>query len=564
MNDFLSNRKRTTVTSRSVQQLTDTRWVYLALAVMVALSLIPIWLFDYFPSQDGPVHINSVSVLNDYQDNALYQRFYTEQWQLTANQAFFALYALLARVLPLELVQNLILSLYIIATPLAVLAALRLAGGSPYAALLVMPALYSLVLYMGFFSFCLSLGVFALVLGLYFYYVKRPSWQRAVMLAASLYGLYLLHPLAALWAMVLIALYTLTDVLKTRHWRKTWVMLACLAPTALTIIGFWLAKSIRLAKFTGSVTETSGADELALGFIKSLVSNPLTPLQKLNYLLDSLTFTPAWLTAVYYLVLGVLSFLAVRSLRRSATLAQRSAFVGAGMMVLVMLLAPERLDEFGWLPARLLPLVIISLVMALGSVSLPRRIWRVAGVAALVITSLSLFYRLPAHAGFAETIEQYRSASEVLEPNSVFLPINFDVFYNDEERQEARLRPEFLPLQHAASYLLLDKPLVNLRNYQASKPYFPLRHRLSHDPATALSPDDQLSSFHGAPLHLDLERFEARTGETLDYVLIWGTPENPNSPDIVDFFEQLAAGYELSTTIDGDETMRVYERAASE
>ena len=208
----------------------DTRWVYIGLALMIILGLVPIWLFDYFPSQDGPVHLNSVGVLNDYGSNALYQRFYTEQWQLTANQAFFALYAGLGKFLPLEIVQKLLLSLYVVTTPLALLMALRVLDGAPHAVLLIVPVLYSLALYMGFFSFCLSLGLFSLTLASYFYFAKRPSWRRALGLALSLYALYFIHPLAALWAMGTIAVYTLADSFRDHRWTRAITVLACIAP----------------------------------------------------------------------------------------------------------------------------------------------------------------------------------------------------------------------------------------------------------------------------------------------------------------------------------------------
>ena len=290
----------------------------------------------------------------------------------------------------------------------------------------------------------------------------------------------------------------------------------------------------------------------------------------MTYLLSSLPLIPGWLSALYYLLLGVLSFAAVRSWRarqaesegrtRPLSAYQNSALIGAGVMVLALILAPERLDEFGWLPARLLPLVVITLTLGLGSAPLSKRVWRVASVGALILGSATLLYRLPAHAALANTLSDYRSVSTLLEPNSVILPIHFDVLYSKEESDASKYRAEFLPFHHAAGYLLLDKPFINLRNYQASKTYFPLRHRASHDPVTQLSPTAEPSNFQGAPLRVRLEQFEVNTGETLDYVLVWGTPENSTAPDVLDFFDQLEAGYKLVGTVESSEMMQVYER----
>ena len=437
------------------------RLFWLSFGVTILLSLIPVWGFDYFPSQDGPVHLNSVAVLRDYREVPTYQHVYEPAWMFTTNQAFFWLYVNLGKFVPLLLAEKLLISLYLVAAPLALLLVLRWARSSPWAALPLVPALSSLALYMGFYSFCLSVPLFTLCLGAYQRFNRQPGWKVGLLLALLVYLTYLVHILAALWAIGLTGLYSLLDTWRSRGLKPLSALLG-LVPTLVILFAFWLERSTRLASFSEEASAAS-ALELPLTFVARLFGTPLGPLEKLRYLLGSLPYTPAWLVGLYFALLLALSALAWRSARRAGRLP--SALSGGLVMLLGLLLTPERIDEFGWMPGRLFPLVVVALCLGIGSARLPKRVWQMGGLLTLGITLLTLPYRLPAHAEANAELSAYRVLGKALPPNSVVLPVHLDALFTTEERAAANKRPTFSPLYHAAGYLLLDKPLVNLRNY---------------------------------------------------------------------------------------------------
>ena len=41
-------------------------WLTLVFVVLLLAHLAPIWFFDYFPSQDGPVHLENANILLNY------------------------------------------------------------------------------------------------------------------------------------------------------------------------------------------------------------------------------------------------------------------------------------------------------------------------------------------------------------------------------------------------------------------------------------------------------------------------------------------------------------------
>ena len=50
----------------------------LLLLALIVAHLIPLWAFQYFPSQDGPVHIENANIILDYfqPDRAIFRVYY--------------------------------------------------------------------------------------------------------------------------------------------------------------------------------------------------------------------------------------------------------------------------------------------------------------------------------------------------------------------------------------------------------------------------------------------------------------------------------------------------------
>ena len=51
--------------------------------ILLSIHLIPIWAFEFFPSQDGPVHIENASVIRDYYhpERSIYAKYYVFKFE---------------------------------------------------------------------------------------------------------------------------------------------------------------------------------------------------------------------------------------------------------------------------------------------------------------------------------------------------------------------------------------------------------------------------------------------------------------------------------------------------
>ena len=88
---------------------------------LVALHLLPIWIFPFFPTQDGVSHVYNAHVLREYWNPAYdFQTFYDINWNLFPNWLSHFVLAALMLVIPPLLAEKLFLSAYVILFPLAI------------------------------------------------------------------------------------------------------------------------------------------------------------------------------------------------------------------------------------------------------------------------------------------------------------------------------------------------------------------------------------------------------------------------------------------------------------
>ena len=545
---------------------------------MTVLSLVPIWAFTYFPSQDGPAHLNSVAVLMTLESGGaeagVLEAFYKTQWASTqqwvsTNQLVFLLLQGLGTFLPLLIAEKVVLTLYAVGLPLATLAAVRWARGAPYAALLSFPLVFTLPLYMGFYNFCLSLPLFVLCVGLYYAFSLRPGWKRGVALSLLLVALYLTHIVAAASAVMVIVVATFMHMVMAkdrREVRRQGTALLTLLPSGtfiLTFLLFFRQYSARPA--APDVTLGNQLTRFVSGFIDR-VGGLLSPYAKVTYLLDGFSAADRLYTVPYFGLLFLLSVLALFQLVKRGTLRRYLPHLAATLFFIVLLaVVPERYGSLGWLPGRFLPVtclvLIVGLSVTLSRSTVPRTVWRGASVVTLLVVGVSTFYRLPVHAQLNAVIDDYVEGMASVPPDSVVLPLQLASRYQHEGLKPMLRSAKFNALAHAAGYATLDAPFVNLRNFEPARPYFPLQYTPFKDPRIYLSPDDQPSRYGQPPFHLDLNAYADHAGKPVDYVLVWGDPDLlGDTPGVEDLYRQLANEYIAVEPTNPSTLMHVYKR----
>ena len=140
------------------------------LLVLVALHLAPIWLFTYFPTQDGSSHIYNAYVLKEYHKHQNYRlrEVYNLNLRLFHNCSSQIIMTAFMHVVPPIACEKIVISLSIGLLPLAFLYFLygidqrRMNFGLGLVGFIFT---YHYLLHMGFYNFSLSMPMFFFSLG---------------------------------------------------------------------------------------------------------------------------------------------------------------------------------------------------------------------------------------------------------------------------------------------------------------------------------------------------------------------------------------------------------------
>lgn len=221
-------------------------WLAGALAVTLVAVVVPLWASRLLPMMDLPQHLATVRILHSFGDPA----FGVDRWHVidlsgTQYLAYYLLVDALTYVLPLEVANRAVLSLYALGLPLSLLAYLRAFGRDPGLALLAAPLAYNTFLFMGFANYVTAIPLLFWALALLKRVLDDFRWPRLAGLAAVTLLLFYSHA----QAFVLYGLLAgLTVLLGGQGWhpRHWWKPALHIAP-ALLLMGVWMSRSLILA-----------------------------------------------------------------------------------------------------------------------------------------------------------------------------------------------------------------------------------------------------------------------------------------------------------------------------
>ncbi len=530
---------------------------------LTLLYLLPLWLFPYVPTTDGPVHLGSAQTLRILAEgnSSVFETFFSAQWNLATNQVYALVLVGLGALMPMLIAEKLILSVYVLAFLAALIFALRgLRGATVLASFLAFPVIYSYIFYIGFFNLCFGLPLFLLALGLYFRLAEGPPPRRtillAIVLALTLVVLYFVHVIATACALLALGVMAVLGLFR-RSWRAFWVTALAAGPAIVMILWFVVAPPGNPEAVSPAAPNFLSVSEL----LRTFFIHPLELLPKILIILVIYGWVDVVFTAPWNLLLLLLAGLAVRRSVKTRTLPHSDLLGALAVFLFIIVWTPTRLGEAGWLTERFLPFGYLLLILWVATVNLPPRVWRYAAGVGIVCAGALMAYRIPIHAMLVAEIEEYVSTVKVIPNGSTVLPLNLSSRTVPAALSAMYPKLRYDALESAVSYIALERDIVNLRNYQAAKGYFPLIYKEARNPALYLSK----SGFRGLskrPFAFNLEAYRERTGTVVDYVLIWGNLEsNRQAPDIQNVLAQLS-DYKLIYTSKPHGLMHVYALSA--
>jgi hypothetical protein len=433
---------------------------------LALLHLVPVWAFRYLPTQDGPAHLDNAQILKDYGDPAAgYQPFYELRREPLPNLMSHLLLAGLLYLFPPLVAEKVLVSLYVLGFAASFRYFLGAFGARcrplSWAGLLLV---YNRCFWMGFYNYCLGLILVWVILGYCLRRRQTLSLPRALALLLLFVAAYFTHLFAFLLAVAgTVAAAVLVPPRRVHALVLTALAVlpsACLAMDYFEQTGFSRAVSVRRLLH-------DSLDRLPGGRCGADFGKRMAAIDDELFAHHLGTDVPGTLVLTAYL--AVLAALAVAS--RSWEEGVPGPVFPAAFAVLLLgayLVVPEHLgaDQGGFLRTRLAPLPFLLGLACLREPAAfgPRLVVR--GLTAYLLAVNLLLVAATVRSGNAE-LDVYTAGMEAVGGGHRLFVV-----------QKGPGPGELVnPLLHAAHYYCLGMGNVDLDNYEATTPHFPVRYR---------------------------------------------------------------------------------------
>ena len=505
----------------------DTKWSLL-IGVLIVAYLLPIWLFPYFPTQDGVSHVYNSQILTEY-NNSEYQfrDYYEINWYPFPNWLSHFSLAVLMFVFPPLIAEKIFLSLYVILFPLAIYYFLNAVQRGRHAlVILSFTFIYNYLFLMGFYNFAVSVPLFFLALGYWWKYKSEMNVSRIVLLNLLIIVTYFAHLISYAFILFSIALLALLHF--RRDFRRILITGCYLLPAAVLLL-VYLPTSDLLA---------GESPEFGLERVGELFANLIG-----MHVLVSYTEPPSWISVA---VSAFLLFLVVATLwqnrkNTTTTHAGQKAFLClTGVLLGLYFILPNSIGPGGWVNDRLA--ILATLILFAWYRGFETLLWKrvFTGVVTL-LALINIVYVGVIFKNLNTEVRAFNAFVERVEKNSVILPLHFD------PRGSSERVGIFV---NAANYYCLDNGCINLGNYEIQFDYFPVRFNADFE--TPLDEKEWVQIVHWQPERIDLCDY----ADNVDYLLLWDTPDEPVVAEAIEACYTLIASEGRLKLFKGERTAR--------
>ena len=478
----------------------------LLIGVLIVAYLLPIWLFDYFPTQDGVSHVYNSQIITEYNNPTFqFQEYYDINWFPFPNWlSHFCLAALMFIFKPLT-AEKVFLSLYVILFPLAIRYFLNaVQSGRDSLVVLSFTFIYNYLLLMGFYNFAVSVPLFFLALGFWWKHKEALCKTRIVLLNLLIIATYFAHLIS--YAFILFSIALLAVIHFRRNLKQILITGCAVLPAALLLL-IYLPTSDLLA---------GEPPEIELGEVGELLNNIIG-----MQVLVAYNTHQEWIAYTVFailLFLGIWTFGQSRKTSTEPRTGQGAFLILFFVFFVLYLILPNSIGPGGWVNDRLAILTML-LIFACFRLSDNQRWKQIFTGMVTLLALVNVLYIGILCRNLNTELREFNAFVDKVEKNSVILPLQFDP---DGESLKVGI------FVNAANYYCLDNGCINLGNYEVQFDYFPIRFKPKFE--TPIDEKEWVQIVHWAPEEIDLCGY----ADNVDYLLLWGKPEEEKVAEEID------------------------------
>ncbi len=467
---------------------------------MLALQILPVWLFRYFPSHDGPIHIYNCLVLKDIftSQHGIAQTYYTLNPQFPLNVLAHVLLTALTFVASPLVAEKLFLTIYAVTLGLSARYALAsIRRQSLFLSFLILPTVFNFTVYLGFYNFIIAIPIFFWTFGYWRRNAADLGWPKVAVLTAAFLVMYLAHLFVVAFAFLVIGIVVVAAVLRSQPFR------------------FWRVPEFR------TVYAMLPAAALASYFIieRSVPTKYNNPLHSLRDLFHD-NFIVAFYAGETVIAIAFFLFIALATAWQIRNAAKRGAswksdgyLIALAVGLFMYVVASNEMIGGGYTRIRLLLFVVFTNLFWLAQFHYSRRFIRFTQCLSIAMAlSLALFHA-SAYRVLNPYLAEYASASGVMATGKSMLALNYSV--QGRTAGGKRISRRAGPFRHADAYAGIQRRLALIDDYEATTLLFPLIFLPGQNPFPAIV------DLYDEPPCADLDAYVAATHRRMDYVMIW-------------------------------------------
>jgi len=464
----------------------------------IILYLLPIWLFKYFPTQDGPAHLYNAQILRNYANTFFFRQYFDLRLTLFPNWLSYLVELGLLYLFPALVTEKIFLSLYVILFPLGFFYFLdALQPGRNLVGFLSFLFIYNYLFLLGFYNFALTVPLFLILLGYWWKDKEQLGWKQVIICNLLLVLIFFGHLVSYVLAAGSLGL--LAVIYFRKRVRPILVTFASVLPSTLLFLNYYIGSGV------------SGVIQPEWDVLRIVAL--LLRLFELKILV-SYTDLQQWIAGGAALVmLFLFEYTIWRDLRETRSKDQkypnvRKYFLALLLVLLVLyVVMPTSIGPGGWLNDRLVLLTLVLLLALLRTGEGQRWTWLGGVIGGLLI--LNVVYLGFEIRALNLGLEEYVSGISQVKSHKIILPLFFDGY------GESHNIGIFV---NASNYYALDKENINLGNYEVQYDYFPVTLKREFQPPINYA--DWVQILFWQPEAIDLCGYASH----VDYVLTWGSP----------------------------------------
>lgn len=489
--------------------------------ILIALHVFPIWFFNNFATIDGWTHTYNTFLLNEYFSGNF--GYFSNIYQINEHYDpnwFINLFQLgISKLFSFWANDKIILSLYIIFFPLSLRYAIRsLNKEASFIAILSIPLIYSMAMFLGFFGYLLSLPMAFLLVGYFIRHSHQWNSKRIIIFGIGSMILYLCHIVGFALTFAALGIFNLAHIIHNSIDRSSsikftynkkvlvnrlFIPLIAILPTLILIFIFL------------SHRPPGSSDDEAFEFLARLKELFLL------YLYLPFTNKAGVFSIPLFLVMFSLLVYYIRDKIKNRQWVILDVFFIIFIVELLFYLFTPNLSIItedgkqygGWMKHRLLP-YLLSFSILLFSLINYTVLYKKILIAVISLLTLGLFSTNMYYFTLVEKqLDEYFSGNHVYEPYSTLLSITGK--QGGHLPSGDTLTTYTHPFHHAASKIALEKQLVYLENVEAKFSYYAIQYKKDRNPFYLLKSPSMIMP------RTDILAYEKATGIPIDYISIW-------------------------------------------